>query len=75
VVESFFEQMGSVVLAHDLDLASKLVVRALHQLELAHVFMLLNVLSESLLAALVVAFNNLEQAAFIMGSEVFEDDD
>jgi hypothetical protein len=37
--------------------------------------MLLNVLSESLLAALVVAFDNLEQAAFIMGSEVFEDDD
>ena len=60
MIEVFFNQVLLVVLAQDFDLTAQVVVRALDQLVLARVFMLLDVLSEYSRSTFIVAVRNLE---------------
>ena len=72
MIKAFFHKMRSIVLAHDFNLATELVIRAFHQLEFAHIFVLLDMLSQSSLPALVITLYDLKKASIIMSSYVFK---
>jgi hypothetical protein len=68
VIEPFLHEVLAIVFTHHFDLAAEFIIRTFNQLKLANFLVLLHVLSQSSLAALVVALNNLEQASFIVCS-------
>lgn len=74
VVEGFFVEVVLVVLPQDFDLATKIIVRALDELELAHLPMSLQILPLGLLAALVVAIDDFPEAPLIVCLQVLVDD-
>ena len=64
--------MLAVVLAQNFNLAPEVIVGALDKLVLTHVLVLLNVLSEHLGAAFVIALDHFEEAALIMRLQILE---
>lgn len=74
VVEALFQQMVLVVLTQDLDLAAQVVVRTLHELELADGPVAVEVLPLDLRAALVLTLDDLVKAASIVRLQVLVDD-
>ena len=66
--------MLSIVFSEDLDFATEVIVGTADELILAYVPMLLYVLSQDFYTALIVTFDDLEQAALIVRLKVLEHD-
>ena len=74
MIEVFLNQVLPVVFSEDFNLAAEVVVGALYQLILAHIPVLLNILSEDFRAALVVALDDLKQTPLIVSLQILEHD-
>jgi len=75
MVESLLLEMLNIVFAEDFDLAPKVIVGAFDQLVFTSLLMFVQVLSLDFLPAFIIAFNDLEEASFIVLMKIFVDYD
>ena len=72
MIEVLLNQMLPIVLPQHLNLAAKLVVRALDELIFTDFLVLLHILPERLLPTVVLTFNDLEKAPLIVRLQILD---
>ena len=71
MVEISLVQVLHVVFAEYLNLATKVIIRALDELVLTGILVLLVILAQDASPALIVALDDLEQAPLVMRNQIF----